>query len=208
ICVKGARPMGNHRNASWDLWHNHMGCLDKVNGTIDGVECTVGVYGGDGVFGGIGDVVAMNSIGARKIRRTIVLEDEETMDTTIEQQMAMDEALVPHAQRVHGQSFNEPPFKEETLAFIGFLKHSAAIRTLTNVNINNTYQSWRSFAAIINKCLTRKSSGYDSLRLSQAQILWGLYHKRNVYYTYLMWEDFVYQVEHKNQKKSNEMYYP
>nr|GEY43205.1 hypothetical protein [Tanacetum cinerariifolium] len=138
------------------------------------------------------------------------------MDTTIEQQVAMDEALVPHAQRdmlhicprVHGQSFDEPPFEEEILAFICFLGHNAAIRTLTDVNINKLYQPWRSFAAIINKCLTGKSSGYDNLRLSQAQILWGLYHKRNVDYSYLMWEDFVYQVEHKNQKKSNEMYYP
>nr|GFA39658.1 hypothetical protein [Tanacetum cinerariifolium] len=33
-------------------------------------------------------------------------------------------------------------------------------------------------------------------------------HKRNVDYAYLMWEDFVYQVEHKDHKKSNEMYYP
>nr|GFA26851.1 hypothetical protein [Tanacetum cinerariifolium] len=155
-----------------------------------------------------------------------------TMDTTIDQQVAMDKALVPHAQRlrigrsnfyllsdikykestlqlvydaiatvhhhairfkmdnkkhivnlesfrdmlhicprVHGQSFAEPPFKEEILAFIHFLGHSAAIRMLTDVNINKLYQPWRSFAAIINKCLTGKSSGYDSLRLSQAQIL-------------------------------------
>nr|GFB41262.1 hypothetical protein [Tanacetum cinerariifolium] len=107
--------------------------------------------------------------------------------------------------RVHGQHFAEPPFEEEILAFIHFLGHGAAIRTLTDVNINKLYQPWRSFAALINKCLTGKNSGYDSLRLSQAQILWGLYHKRNVDYAYLMWEDFVYQVEHKNQKKSNEM---
>nr|GEU96737.1 hypothetical protein [Tanacetum cinerariifolium] len=110
--------------------------------------------------------------------------------------------------RVYGQAFAEPPFEEEILAFICFLGHSAAIRTLTDVNINKLYQPWRSFAAIINKFLTGKSSGYDSLRLSQAQILWGLYHKRNIDYAYLMWEDFVYQVEHKNHKKSNEMYYP
>nr|GEV43893.1 retrovirus-related Pol polyprotein from transposon TNT 1-94 [Tanacetum cinerariifolium] len=170
-----------------------------------------------------------------------------TMDTTIEQQVAMDEALVPHAQRlrigrsnfrllsdikskestlqlvydatttvhhhaiqfkmdnkkhivnlesfkdmlhicprVPDQSFAEPPFEEEILAFIHFLGHSAAIRTLTDVNINKLYQPWRSFAAIINKCLTEKSSGYDSLRLSQAQILWGLYHKRNIDYAYLL----------------------
>nr|GEZ97280.1 hypothetical protein [Tanacetum cinerariifolium] len=181
-----------------------------------------------------------------------------TMDTTIEQQAAMDEALVPHAQRLrirrsnicllsdikskestlqlvydvlricpffkaflvivnvpeiymqefwetaivhhhairfkmdnkkhivnlesfrdmlhiclkdHGQSFDEPPFEEEILAFIRFLGHSAAIGTLTDVNINKLYQPWRSFAAIINKCLTGKSSGYDCLRLSQSQIL-------------------------------------
>nr|GEU86489.1 retrovirus-related Pol polyprotein from transposon TNT 1-94 [Tanacetum cinerariifolium] len=151
-----------------------------------------------------------------------------TMDITIEQQAAMNEARVPHAQRlrigrsnfrllsdikskestlqlvydvlcicpffkafldmlhiclkVHGQSFDEPPFEEEIIAFIHFLRHSAAIRMLTDVNINKLYQPWRSFAAIINKCLTEKSSSYDSLRLSQAQILWGLYHKRNVDY--------------------------
>nr|GFC41134.1 hypothetical protein [Tanacetum cinerariifolium] len=73
--------------------------------------------------------------------------------------------------RVHGQSFAEPPFKEEILAFIRFLGHSATIKTLTDVNINKLYQPWRSFAVIFNKYLTGKSSGYDSLRLSQAQIL-------------------------------------
>nr|GEV30986.1 retrovirus-related Pol polyprotein from transposon TNT 1-94 [Tanacetum cinerariifolium] len=64
------------------------------------------------------------------------------------------------------------------------------------------------FMNVINKCLSGKSTGYDSLRLSQAQILWGMYHKKNVDFSYLLWEDFIYQVEHKDAKKSNEMYYP
>nr|GEZ64518.1 hypothetical protein [Tanacetum cinerariifolium] len=110
--------------------------------------------------------------------------------------------------RLPHQLFIEPPFKKEILAFLWFLGHSGAIRRLTDVNINKLHQPWRSFAAIINKCLTKKSSGYHSLRLSQAQIMWGLYHKRNVDFAYLMWEDFVYQVKHKDTKKSNEMYYP
>nr|GEW16108.1 hypothetical protein [Tanacetum cinerariifolium] len=110
--------------------------------------------------------------------------------------------------RLPHQPFVEPPFEEEILAFLHFLRHSGAIRKITDVNINKLHQPWRSFVSIINKCLTRKSSGYDSLRLSQAQILWGLYHKRNVDFAYLMWKDFVYQVEHKDTKKSNEMYYP
>nr|GEU75106.1 retrovirus-related Pol polyprotein from transposon TNT 1-94 [Tanacetum cinerariifolium] len=158
-------------------------------------------------------------------------EVDETMDTTIDQQVAMDEALVPHAKRlrigrsnfhllsdikskestlqlvcdvlrltpffkaflvtadvleiyiqefwatatVHhhfirfkidnkkhivniesfrdmlyvclrlpGQSFVEPPFEEEILAFLRFLRHSGAIRKLTDVNINKLHQSWRS----------------------------------------------------------------
>nr|GEY53567.1 hypothetical protein [Tanacetum cinerariifolium] len=102
----------------------------------------------------------INKLGMRSFTpetlKQLMDEVDDTMDTTIEQQAAMDEALVPHAQRdtvhicprVHGQSFDEPPFEEEILAFIRFLGRT-----------------------IINKCLTGKSSGYDSLRLSQAQIL-------------------------------------
>nr|GEU90081.1 hypothetical protein [Tanacetum cinerariifolium] len=160
----------------------------------------------------------INKLGMRSFTpetlKQLTDEVDESIDITIDQQVAMDEALVPYARRLRigrsnfrllsdisskestlqllemlhicpripGQSFVEPPFKEEILAFLWFLGHSGAIR--------------------------RKSSGYDSLQLSQAQILWGLYHKRNVDFAYLMWEDFVYQVEHKDTKKSNEMYYP
>nr|GEX81903.1 hypothetical protein [Tanacetum cinerariifolium] len=190
-----------------------------------------------------------------------------TMSTTIEQQVALDEALVPSTRRLRigrsnfrlpsdiqskestlqviydvlrrclffkaflvtidhivnletfrdmlhicpripGQSFDELPFEEEILEFLWFLGHSAQIKTLTDVNINKLFQPWRSFGAVINKCLTGKSFGFDSFRLSQAKILWGLYHSRNIDYAFLIWEDFMYQVEHKNQKKSNDMCYP
>nr|GEY84232.1 retrovirus-related Pol polyprotein from transposon TNT 1-94 [Tanacetum cinerariifolium] len=175
----------------------------------------------------------INKLGMRSFTpetlKQLMDEVDETMDTTVEHQLAMDEALVPMTQRlkigrsnfrllsdikskestlqlvydatstvhyhsirfkmdtkkhiidlesfrdilhicprVPSQPFVDPRFEEEILAFIRFLGHSAAIRTLTD----------------------------------------GLYHKRNIDYAYLMWEDFVYQVEHKNQKKSNEMYYP
>nr|GEY10226.1 hypothetical protein [Tanacetum cinerariifolium] len=179
------------------------------------------------------------------------------MDMTINQQVTLDEALVPHASSLRIGKSNfclrlDISSKESTLqlvydvlrltpfymaflvtadvpeiymqefwqllrfiitlyeilAFLRFLLHSGEIRKLTNVNIYKFHQPWRSFAAIINKCLSGKSTGYDSLRLSQAQILWGLYHKKNVDFAYHMWEDFIYQVEHKDAKKSNEMYYP
>nr|GEZ91168.1 hypothetical protein [Tanacetum cinerariifolium] len=109
--------------------------------------------------------------------------------------------------RIPNQTFDELPFKEEILTFLRYLGHSEEIKKITDVNINKLHQPWRSFSAVINKCLSGKSTGYDYLRLSQAQILWGMYHKKNVDFSYLMWEDFVYQVEHKDAKKSNEMYY-
>nr|GEZ43217.1 hypothetical protein [Tanacetum cinerariifolium] len=101
-----------------------------------------------------------------------ILEFLSTMATTLEQMVALDEAFVPSAQRemlhisprIPGQSFAELPFEEEILEFLRFLGHSTQIKTLTDVNTNKLYQPWRSFAAVINKCLTGKSSGIDSLR--------------------------------------------
>nr|GEW52240.1 hypothetical protein [Tanacetum cinerariifolium] len=168
------------------------------------------------------------------------------MDITIDQQVALDEALVRHASRlrigksnfrlrsdlkskestlqvvydvlkltpfykaflVTSNQFDELPFEEEILAFLRELGHNGEIKMITDVNINKLHQPWRSFAAVINKCLSGKSIGYDSLRLSQAQIVCGMYHKKNVDFAYLLWEDFVYQVEHKDAKNYNEMYYP
>nr|GEW21764.1 hypothetical protein [Tanacetum cinerariifolium] len=109
---------------------------------------------------------------------------------------------------IHHHSIQFKMNNKKHIVNLESFREIGAIRRLTDVNITKLHQPWRSFAAIINKCLTEKSSSYDSLRLSQAQILWGLYHKRNVDFAYLMWEDFVYQVEHKDTKKSNAMYYP
>nr|GEZ32682.1 hypothetical protein [Tanacetum cinerariifolium] len=157
-----------------------------------------------------------------------------TIDTIIDQQMAMDEALVPHARRLRirrsnfrllsnisskeftlqlvydvlrltpffkaflvttdvseiyiemshiclrlpHQPFVEPSFEEEILAFLRFLRHSGAIRRLTC-------------------CISHE----DHLLPSSTS---GLYQKRNAD----MWEELIYRVEHKDTKKSNEMYYP
>ncbi|GKC85820.1 hypothetical protein Tco_1141537 [Tanacetum coccineum] len=110
--------------------------------------------------------------------------------------------------KLPGQIFEEPPLEEEILSFIRDLGHTGEIKFLSDVNVNHMHQPWRSFAAIINKCLSGKTTALESLRLSRAQILWGMYHNKTVDYVYLMWEDLVYQVENKNSKKNNDMYYP
>ncbi|GJR96645.1 hypothetical protein Tco_0268819 [Tanacetum coccineum] len=109
--------------------------------------------------------------------------------------------------RIGNKKFVDPPLEKEILIFLASLGHSGDIRKLTDVNVNKLHQPWRSFAAVINKCLSGTPS-YDSLRLSQAQILWGMYNKKNVDYAYLLWEDFIFKIENKSTKKGSAMYYP
>ncbi|GJV25426.1 hypothetical protein Tco_1378121 [Tanacetum coccineum] len=67
--------------------------------------------------------------------------------------------------KVGNKKFVDPPLETEILIFLASLGHFGDIRKLTDRN-----------------------STYDSLRLSQAQILWGMYNKKNVDYAYLLWE--------------------
>ncbi|GJV02824.1 hypothetical protein Tco_1336393 [Tanacetum coccineum] len=109
--------------------------------------------------------------------------------------------------KVGNKKFVDPPLETEIIIFLASLGHSGDIRKLSDVNVNKLHQPWRSFAAVINKCLCGTPS-YDSLRLSQAQILWGMYNKKSVDYAYLLWEDFIFKIENKSMKKGSAMYYP
>ncbi|GKC18067.1 hypothetical protein Tco_1014849 [Tanacetum coccineum] len=85
-----------------------------------------------------------------------------------------------------GQKFVDPPFEEEILAFIRKLGYSGDIKSLSDVKVDTLHQPWRTFRTIINKCLSGKVTGLDQLRLSQAQIMWGMYYQKNVDYVYLL----------------------
>ncbi|GJR70730.1 hypothetical protein Tco_0016795 [Tanacetum coccineum] len=82
--------------------------------------------------------------------------------------------------KLPGQKFEEPPLEEDILSFIRDLGHTGEIKFLSDVNVNHMHQPWRSFAAIINKCLSGKTTALENL---------------------------VFQVENKNSKKNNDMYY-
>ncbi|GJT61796.1 hypothetical protein Tco_1005329 [Tanacetum coccineum] len=64
-----------------------------------------------------------------------------------------------------GQKFEDPPFEEVILSFIRDLGHTGEIKVLFDVNVNHLHQPWRSFVAIINKCLSGKTTALESLRL-------------------------------------------
>ncbi|GJX14062.1 hypothetical protein Tco_0205820 [Tanacetum coccineum] len=109
---------------------------------------------------------------------------------------------------VPGRDFDALPYEEDTVSFLRELSHTREINSLNDVVVNQMHQPWRTFAALINRGLSGKTSGLDKLRLSRAQILWGMFYQKNVDFVELLWEDFIYHIENRVYKKQEKMYYP
>ncbi|GKB39577.1 putative reverse transcriptase domain-containing protein [Tanacetum coccineum] len=96
--------------------------------------------------------------------------------------------------RVHGQDFDELPTNDIIVSYFKELGHTGEIKSITYVVVDQMHQPWRTFATLINKSLSGKTTGLDKLRLSITQIFWGMYYKKNMDYVELLWEDFTYQI--------------
>nr|GEY36224.1 uncharacterized mitochondrial protein AtMg00810-like [Tanacetum cinerariifolium] len=160
-----------------------------------------------------------------------------TMATTIDQQVALDESLVPSTERlrIRRSNFRLPSdiqSKEATLQVVyDVLRNSPIFRAFqVTADVLEIYMQefWATAKLHHNSIrfkIDTKKSVLDlevfremlhiSPRIpnqsfaglpSEEEILDFL--RINVDFAYLVWEDFVYQVEHKNTKRSNEMYYP
>ncbi|GKB06861.1 hypothetical protein Tco_0835094 [Tanacetum coccineum] len=70
--------------------------------------------------------------------------------------------------RVQGRDFDALPTDEDTVSFLRELGHTRDIISLNNVVVDQMHQPWRTFAALINRSLSGKTSGLDKLHLSRA----------------------------------------
>nr|GEZ70160.1 hypothetical protein [Tanacetum cinerariifolium] len=128
------------------------------------------------------------------------------MATTIEQQVALDEALVPSTQRCSFfKAFlvlaDVPEiFMQELWATAYVHQHSIRFKLDNKKHIVNL----KTFRDMLHIYPRIPGQSFDELPFED-EILEFL---RNIDYAFLIREDFVYQVKHKNHKKSNEMYYP
>ncbi|GKD49038.1 hypothetical protein Tco_1278014 [Tanacetum coccineum] len=138
------------------------------------------------------------------------------MALSIADQIALDDALVAPADRLKIGKCNlrlssDITSKEATLQVVyDVLKLTPfykAFQVTADAPEIYMQEFWASAYVHNRSCLSGTPS-YDSLRLSQAQILWGMYNKKNVDYAYLLWEDFIFKIENKNTKKGSAMYYP
>ncbi|GJV43593.1 hypothetical protein Tco_1428129 [Tanacetum coccineum] len=90
------------------------------------------------------------------------------------------------------------------------LGYSGNCEMLSTIRIDQMHQHWRTFAAVINKCISGKTTGFDRLRESRAQILWAMYNKKNVDYVALLYKDFMYQSDNReiSSARKEHMHYP
>nr|GEX99505.1 hypothetical protein [Tanacetum cinerariifolium] len=79
---------------------------------------------------------------------------------------------------------------------------------LSAILTDQMHQPWRTFVAIINRCISGKTTGLDRLKESRAQILWGMYNKKNVDYVALLWEDFMYQADNSEISSARKEHMP
>ncbi|GKD89655.1 hypothetical protein Tco_1365162 [Tanacetum coccineum] len=103
--------------------------------------------------------------------------------------------------RVQGEDFTEVPNDQSTLTFLIDLGYKGLLYKYPNMFVDHMHQPWRTLAAIINKCLFGKSTSNEKLRKSRIDILWGMFHKENVDYSELIWEDFAFQINNRQLKK-------
>nr|GEV81974.1 hypothetical protein [Tanacetum cinerariifolium] len=145
---------------------------------------------------------------------------------TIDQQVASDEAVVPHASqlRIGKSNFrlrSNITSKESTLQVVyDVLRLTPFYKAfLVTADMNNKKRivNLEYFKEMLHICPRIPNQTFDELPFEEEILAFLRYigHSgeikitdKNVDFAYLLWEDFVYQVEHKDAKKSNEMYYP
>ncbi|GKB04075.1 hypothetical protein Tco_0832218 [Tanacetum coccineum] len=118
------------------------------------------------------------------------------MNPVAAQQDAPDNALI--CPKLPNQYFVEPPSEDELVSFIKELGYSGKCDMLSAIYNDQMHQPWRTFIAIINRCISGKTTGLDRLRESRAQILWGIFYQKNVDYVALLWKDFMFQADNRD----------
>ncbi|GJW19308.1 hypothetical protein Tco_0026744 [Tanacetum coccineum] len=99
--------------------------------------------------------------------------------------------------RFPNQDFVKPSSEEEMVPFIKELGYTGKCDMISKIHTKHMHQPWRTFAVVINRCISRKSIGLDRLKPLRAQILWGMFYQKNVDYVALLWEDFMFQVDNR-----------
>nr|GFC05176.1 hypothetical protein [Tanacetum cinerariifolium] len=65
--------------------------------------------------------------------------------------------------RIPNQVFVEPPSHKDIVTFIKSFGSKGALKSIPDLFTDHMYQPWRTFASIVNKCLSWKTTAVDKL---------------------------------------------
>ncbi|GJT68278.1 hypothetical protein Tco_1019758 [Tanacetum coccineum] len=100
----------------------------------------------------------------------------------------------------HKTYFIQPPSSNDLKEFLLNLGYTGKLPSISEIRVDHMHQPWRTFRAIINKCLSSKTLRNDRLCPSRTEILWGMYNNANVDYAAIIWEDIQYQIDYQQTK--------
>nr|GEW13896.1 hypothetical protein [Tanacetum cinerariifolium] len=193
---------------------DHAGCQDTRRSTSSSLQF-------------LGDRLIRWSSKMQKSATISSIEDEYialTMDMTIDQQVALDEDLVPHARRLRigKRNFRLRSYitsKESTHQLVYDVLRLTplykAFRVTADVSEIYMQEFWATatvhhhsirFKMDNKKLIVNLEYFREMLHICSDSL--GNVPQEECRFAYLLWEDFVYHFEHKDAKKSNEMYYP
>ncbi|GJU00167.1 hypothetical protein Tco_1110505 [Tanacetum coccineum] len=102
-----------------------------------------------------------------------------------------------------------PLKKGDSRHFLQVLGHSGENMKVTDVNVNKLKSTLEDHLLQSSTNVSLVKTILRCLVFLELKILMGgMYNNKKVDYAYLLWEDFIYQIENKNMKKGNAMYYP
>ncbi|GJR77869.1 hypothetical protein Tco_0090234, partial [Tanacetum coccineum] len=103
----------------------------------------------------------------------------------------------------NNKAFSSPPTQDTLINFVNDLCYPKEVKHLSNVVTNDMFQPWRALMAIINLCLTGKTSGFERPRAPVLQILWGIINRAHIDYAERMWEEFTQSIHTFTEDKKN-----
>nr|GEV65097.1 monodehydroascorbate reductase [Tanacetum cinerariifolium] len=103
----------------------------------------------------------------------------------------------------NNKAFSSPSSSDALINFVNELGYPKLVRNFSNVVTNDMFQPCRALTAIINLCLTRKTSGFERLRALVLQILWGVVTRAHLDYAERIWEEFTLSIHTFIEDKKN-----
>ncbi|GJW30686.1 retrovirus-related pol polyprotein from transposon TNT 1-94 [Tanacetum coccineum] len=175
--------------------------------------------------------LGMRSMSPEMLKRPTEEEDK-TMTTTATQQVTLDNALLPLEKRVKigkcnmridpAKTQKEPTYQvvlDLILLLLPAILLSSSLQMFQRFICNSFGSpSTRKTLPLTNDEIVSfiKELGHkgDIKTVTEvvidqiAQILWGMFYTKKVDFVKLLWEDFTFQIENRDHKKQEKMYYP